>query len=627
MIAAAASAQTADAPNAPLRVSPSAEKIELWRQGSVQLSIDSEVPLQDVRLGASVGRIAEVRRLSENRFAATWFAPEEAYPQIAIFSVTGRRGSGWVHGWTRLPLWGLGDAEVRATPRSEITVTIGNRRYGPVRTNERGFAKVPVEVAPGDAEAYHGNTAIPLHVPTGVRVHVAAPLDAVPADAETVLPVRAYVVSAKGAPLPSPRLSLEVDRGRVEDVRDVGPGVVEAQWRIPPGPVGPIRLKAQPSDSGARGTALTLQAVPGVPTRIELSADVDRVRAGAEPVTITARVFDRRGMPFAAPLSLEANLCAPALTPGKDAWTASCAVPAHFRGARSLEVVATAAGANGPVRSNLAVPLLPGAAERVRIEPAVPAIEADGISTIPIRVAVEDRFGNPVPGSPVVLAAGPDSGALEPLAPIAQDGELVTRFRAPRSRYDSQTTIQVRSGALVGERTLAVRGHRARVAVTASAWFLSNLNDVNAPRGTAELELVTPAFGGELAFAAEGGWFDAPVTGRRGGGPGLRGGTSFATALGSVSWRRDLRWGYAFAGAGGGAAYVTQRLQIDEQPEVRESAWTPAFSASAGVEWLVWRGGPRLTARYLWCADPRLSTLSGVLPSWSLGVGYRLEIL
>jgi hypothetical protein len=627
LLTAAASAR-ADASEAPLRVSTSPEKIELWRQGRAQLSIEADLRLDEVRVGASVGRIADVRRVGEKRFEATWIAPDEAYPQIAIFSVTGRRGSGWVHGWTRLPLWGLGDAEVKATPLSNITVTIGDRRYGPVRTNARGIARVPVQVAPGDAEAYHGDTAIPLHMPTGVRVHLAAPLDAVPADVETVLPLRAYVVSAKGAPLPSPRLVLQAERGQVEQIRDLGAGVVAAQWRIPPGAVGPIHLKAQPSDPGARGTALTLQVVPGVPTRLELSANVDRVAAGADPVQLTARIYDRRGLPLAVPVLLEANLCAPQPMQAKEGWTASCAVPAHFRGARSLDVAASApGGTTGPVRAKLALPLLPGVADHVRIEPATRIVAADGASTVPIRVVVEDRFGNPVPGAPVVVAAGPVSGTLEPLTPGAQEGELTLRYRAPRSRYDSEATIQVRSGALSAARTLALRGHRARLALTVGASFLSNLQDVHAPRGTAELELVSRALGGELAFSAEGGWFATPVPQPRGAGQVLRGETSYTTALGSVSWRHDLRWGYAFVGAGAGAALVTQRLRIDQQPEVLESAWAPAFSASAGVEWLVWRGGPRLTARHVWCADPKLPSLSGVLPSWSLGLGYRLELL
>jgi hypothetical protein len=625
LTATAVSAQV-DGEGAPLRLSVSPGKIELWRDERASLSIDADVPLEAVRLSASAGRIEGVRRVAQNRFVATWIAPDEAYPQVAILTVSGRGGSGWLHGWTRLPLWGLGDAEVKATPNSDITVRIGNRQYGPVRTNARGLARVPVQVAPGDSKAFHGETAIPLNVPIGPRVHVAAPVEAAPGDSEIVVPIRAYVVSADGTPLRSPPLVLEVDRGTVEHTREVEAGVVAATWRIPPAPVGKLQLRARLSGEGARPATLILQVTPGTPARVALSANVEHIAPGGGTVLLAATAFDRNGLPLAAPISFEANVCAPESRQTGEGWTATCVVPSRFGGARTLDVVASAPGADAPVRATLRLPLQSGQPEHVRIEPLATAVKADGTTSVPIRVVVEDRFGNAVPGAPLVVTSGPEEGKLEPLAPGPVEGEFVTRFHAPLSRYDSLATIKLQSGAVHGEGRLTVRGHRGWLSVTPGAWFLSNLRDVNAPLGTAELEVSTPALGGEVAVAAEGGWFNAPVGRAVPPEPQVRGGTTFFTALGSVSYRRDFPFGYAFVGAGGGAGRLTNRLRVDDQPEVVENAWTPAFSVSAGVEWLVWRGGPRLTVRYLWLADPGQSTVMGVLPSISFGVGYRFQL-
>ena len=623
--AAPASAQ-ADGEGPPIRLSVAQEKIELWRDERASLSIEADVPLEAVRLTASVGRIEGVRRVSEKRFTAAWVAPQEAYPQVAILTVSGRAGSRWLHGWTRLPLWGLADAEVRATPNAEITVKIGTREFGPVRTNARGLARVPVEVAPGDSKAYHGATVIPLHVPTGPRVHLVAPVEAAPGDAENVVPVRAYVVSADGTPLRSPGLALEADRGTVEQLREVAPGVVAATWRIPPGPPAAVNVKARLSEEGARPAALTLQVLPGAAARVALSADVDHVPAGGATVLLAARAHDRQGQPLALPITFEANLCTPDPRQTGEGWRATCVVPARFGGARHLEVAASAPGIDAPVRATLRLPLRWGDPERVRIEPVATAVPADGSTAVPIRVVVEDRFGNAIPGAPIALASGPEAGKLEPLVPGPTDGEFVTRFHPPLSRYDSLATIKLQSGTVSGERQLAVQGHRPLLSVTPGAWFLSNFRDVNVPLATAELELARPALEGEVAFAAEGGWFNAPVDATPSPGARVRGGTSFFTALGTVSYRRDLPFGYAFVGAGGGAGRLTNRLQIDDQPQVVENVWTPALSVSAGVEWLVWRGGPRVTARYLWFADPDGATVTGVLPSLSVGVGYRFYL-
>lgn len=626
LLAATAASAQADAEGAPLRISTSPAKVELWREDRATLSIESGAPLESVRLTASVGRVAEVRRVAPNRFVATWTAPNEAYPQIAILTVSGRSESGWLHGWTRLPLWGLADAEVKATPESDITVSIGDRRYGPVRTSKRGIARVPVQVAPGDSKAYHGTTAIPLKVPTAPQVHLMALVDAAPGDSETVVPVRAYVVSAEGRPLPSPVLALEVDRGTVDEPRAAAAGVITTSWRIPAGPPGNIHLRARSPEDGARPATLILPVTPGMAARIALEANVPSVAPGGGTVVLTAKAYDRKGLSLATPMSFEANVCAPEPRQVKAEWSATCVVPARFGGARTLDVVASAPGAEGPVRATLQVPLQTGEPERVRIEPMAEVVKADGSTSVPIRVVVEDRFGNPVPDAQAVVASAPESGELEPLARGAVDGELITRFHAPLSRYDSLATIRIHSGAARGEGKLAVRGHRAWLSVTPSAWFLSNFRDVNVPSGTAELEVSRPAFGGELALAAEGGWFNAPVDSQLPSGLQVRGGTTFATAMGTVSWRRDLAFGYAFVGAGGGAGRLTNRLRVDDQPEVVENAWTPALSVSAGVEWLVWRGGPRLTARYLWLADPQQNTLTGVLPSLSVGIGYRFQL-
>ncbi|MCP3142171.1 hypothetical protein [Pyxidicoccus xibeiensis] len=153
-----------------------------WTPARVVLGQDSEVELKvhvppgsgPVRGAASSGSFDEERMEGGPVRTFRWTPPAVRHPLVAVFAF-------WVEGPAapsdvailRVPLLGKTRLDVSTAAGASVVVEVGGSRFGPVRADGRGKARVPVEVPPGvrvarvlaTRDTLHTDASIPLDPP------------------------------------------------------------------------------------------------------------------------------------------------------------------------------------------------------------------------------------------------------------------------------------------------------------------------------------------------------------------------------------------------------------------------------------------------------------------------------
>ncbi len=386
-----------------IRITPEPSRLLLGRDTAADLRIAAPADVEDLSLSASVGRIDGLRRLPGGGFAARWRAPGDRHPQVAIVAAIGRTPRGAEHGWVAIPLSGQGDARVRAAPGQEITLQIGERKFGPRRAGNDGLAVIPVVVPPGVREAHHGFMPIDLHVPETQLLHAVLDRGVVFADRQERVRVFAYVVAPHGAARRGDVPVFDVSRGALS-VAEREPGLMEAVWTLPPGRAGEERLVVRLAAAPASRSVLKLETVAGPAAGVAVAFDREALVAGGDGATVTARALDAAGNPVPAALSLAADGGELAEVRDRENGEVEARVRAGpaFGGRKEVRVTASAAGIG--ISGARALPLRPGEAAVARFEDGDVALRGDGARAEMLRVSVADRHGNPVDVAPAVTA-------------------------------------------------------------------------------------------------------------------------------------------------------------------------------------------------------------------------------
>jgi hypothetical protein len=386
-----------------IRISAAPSALLLGRDAAAELTITAPSDVQDIQLSANVGRIDEVRRLPGGGFAARYRPSGERLPQVAIVAAVAHTAAGMQDGWLAIPLSGQGDAKVRAAPGSRVVLRIGDRAFGPRTARADGIAVIPIVVPPGVRQGHHGFRPVDLRIPETPLVHAVVDRSTVVADREERVRVIAYGVAPHGAARRGDAPILEASRGTL-DVAGREPGVVSGVWTLPPGRAGEERLVVRlPSSPGTR-TVLRVQVVAGAPAVVAVAFDRDALVAGVtDTVTVTARALDAGGNRVPANIDLSTDAGALGETRETQPGTLEARLRvASFAGRREVRVTASLPEIG--ISGSRALPLRPGEPARAGFADAEGVLRADGRRVARIRLAIADRFGNPVGGAPVVAA-------------------------------------------------------------------------------------------------------------------------------------------------------------------------------------------------------------------------------
>jgi len=297
-------------------------------------------------------------------------------------------------------------------------------------------------------------------------------------------------------------------------------------------------------------------------------------------------------------------------------------VPA-FGGRQQLELRLFAGGGAEPVLTQ-GVALRPAVPARVEVQPLQATFVGDGRREATWRIAVADRFGNPVPApAPVVVHTGGS-----PAAPLEQEpGVYEVRFIPPATPMDQLEELEARVGEASGRGRLTLLHRRPLLVASARAGVVTNFADVVALALGAQVE-VWP----ELPLRDLGLLLDvSSLRFTRAGGalsPDFEGQNALYAATPSLALRS--RWGPrvdVWGAVGPSAAWVHSSVRLGGGPVLEEGAWVLGAQAMVGAGLRLGSGSPFLEARYCWFNDPSLLALRGSLRGGGFHVGYRLELL
>lgn len=223
-----------EAAAAPFPVTATPAQVVLGRDTAVLVQVKVPRGTPPLRAASSTGSLQPLPATARGEYAYRWIVPDIRYPLLAVlaFWVDSPNGPPEI---TTLHVPLLGRTEVNvdtdAGAGAEVVVQVADARFGPVRTNRRGNAKVPVEVPPGVREATVLATA------KGKQTRRTAPLD-VPPERPLLALISPAVLPPDGSgwlvllgeePVPASELELQVQGGSVQEQ---APGV----FRMKPEP-------------------------------------------------------------------------------------------------------------------------------------------------------------------------------------------------------------------------------------------------------------------------------------------------------------------------------------------------------------------------------------------------------
>ncbi|AKQ66307.1 hypothetical protein A176_003219 [Myxococcus hansupus] len=168
-------ASTAATPEA--RVSWKPERIVLGRDAQVAIEVQVPSGAGSLHAAASSGTFVSDRVEGGSVRTFQWRPPPVRYPQVAVLLFWMDGASPGAPPWVtvaRLPLLGQTELDVVTAAGANVDVEVAERRFGPVRANAQGKARVPVEVPPGVRRARV------LATRDTLRTDATVPLDAPP---------------------------------------------------------------------------------------------------------------------------------------------------------------------------------------------------------------------------------------------------------------------------------------------------------------------------------------------------------------------------------------------------------------------------------------------------------------
>jgi hypothetical protein len=350
-----------------------------------------------LRIGASVGKLSSLEELGPGEYQATYSAPDDKFPQVAILAAISVADGAFAA--VPLKLAARVTVPGEGEPGGSMSITVDGKTFGPQPIDEQGRFAIPIVVPPGgravgtstDKLGNSERREIDLKLPPFPRLVLAAIPSQLPADGRSRAEVVAFAVDGRGAPERSKAPQLATDRGTLSQPQPHGDGAFSWTYTAPAQLAdGKVAITA-----GGAGTRLTLRPAP--PYRIAYGEPKEPVGAGSDaPQAIEVRVEDAAGSPVEG-ARLTATLAGGRVIGAEELGG----------GRYAIKVIAPRDPGRGAATLHVELGgLQPGAPRRVSLHPArAPA------GRIAVEAWVDDDLGLPVPDAPVELTC-PDGPHL-----------------------------------------------------------------------------------------------------------------------------------------------------------------------------------------------------------------------
>ncbi len=399
-------------------------------------------------LWASTGSLSAPERTGPGQWKATYTAPSERFPHVAILSAQVETTVGPAVGFISLPLHGKGQLEVKTKQSSSVVVYLGNESYGPVKANDRGIAAVDIVAPPGPERAVAESTdlagnqsskPVPLGVPSFSRLALMPIDDVAAADGSGEAQLLLFIVDKKGAPLfDATDVSAEADIGGFKgQPLGLAPGVFRLRYQPGETQAEHATVTVKLAGSEASTASVTVKLLSGRPVRAEVVLSADKLTADdTDVIEVTTHWFDAADNPSpasAARISVDVGRLDPPEPLEREGRKWRWHLPKNMPG---TEAKLTARATTGEVLAEATVKLEAGSVAKLELLP-IESLVADGKTAVDVAVRASDQVGNPL--SPEGVTFSSPAGQI--VGATLVEGTLVARF-VPSS-IDHTTTAEV----------------------------------------------------------------------------------------------------------------------------------------------------------------------------------------
>ncbi len=382
-------------------------------------------------LNATAGVPTNVTNVGNGVFNALYTSPPGSVPQLQIITAVDAADPLRTYGALAVPLTANVTQAVVGPPNTAIVLNVGGRDFGPVKTDSKGHAKIPIVLAPGVTSASQkvagaGGTIseqpLDLKIPETRRIALFATAAGIPSDSRLQVPIRAVVYTPEGALDDQASVQFSVTAGTIGPARLEGGGVYVATYTPPDGNA---PVKASLTVKLENATALQTETrplllLPVRAARVAMSANPPTLAAAAKSLTITALVAGPTGAPL----------------PGR---TLTCSANgATLQGITDLKSgsydAAFATTGTGPVEvsASVAAPVTGNQMTQILLIPSHTRLPADGLSSSMLTITTLDEFGYPVPNVPVTVTLGLGDGSVPESVTTGASGVAVIYYTAGR---------------------------------------------------------------------------------------------------------------------------------------------------------------------------------------------------
>ncbi|WP_434391642.1 hypothetical protein [Melittangium boletus] len=412
-------------------------------------------------LAVNVGRVEALARSAPGTWTARYVLPDTRYPEVAVLVAL----SAWPHpqsihgayGKALVPLAAAVDLPGRTEPNVQLSVTLADRTFGPVKTGADGRFRLPIVVPPGhetaqasavDAAGNVRRSRMSLGLPPTDGLACVLHPTRLPADGVSQARLLCATSDALGQPVQRARVDVSARHGSLRGPTRAEGGLFEWIYTAPRAlPATPERLVALWPERGASSRderPLSLERGPVTRATLEPLASV--LHAGSS-TRVRVRAWDADGQPVSGARAL-ARVSVGTLdaleeeAPG--VLVGTWRVPAERgSGEASLDGVAYGPAATEPARLRVWAEAgeliaavtdlagLPVGGQSLRVGSATVVTDADGTA----------RLGPVRPGRlEVVHAAWP--GLRRTVDVVAEGGPVFPREAPmPRARVEARVRL------------------------------------------------------------------------------------------------------------------------------------------------------------------------------------------
>jgi hypothetical protein len=389
---------------------------------------------------------------------------------------------------------------VTAAPGASVRARVGVDEFGPVRTDRRGQAEIPVVVEPGVSQcdvvisergAAPVTRRLPVEVPPYNRLTAALVPHAVVADGRGRVRLDVFY-DLGGADVSAERIEVKASAGSVS-LRRASRGRYSYDYVPPPG-TGASAATFSISVEGDPAAAATVKVALGLPppAQVVVTPPRERITVGSgATATATAVVLDAGGMGLAG-LQLFASANGQALPPAIDSgggrYEIPYRAPATYPPGGLVQLQVSVAGpggarAAGSANWQLEAAPVPGSVTARVVPHPVPA---DGRTEARVTFDLRDAAGMPLPRAQLMALAS--HGTLGKLSERGHGVYEVT-YLAPASLPDGEAVLRVVDGSGTFERTLPLplRLSPRRVLLGLGGGYTRSPGAASGMRGRADL--------------------------------------------------------------------------------------------------------------------------------------------